>query len=72
MLCSVEAAAVEQNLLGLVRAGDAADADCLARLAGNADAPPWFVLAVSLRLWFTLLFANFAGAMAEGRGNAQA
>ncbi len=34
--------------------------------------PPAFVLAISLWLWFTLLFANFAEAMAEGRGKAQA
>jgi potassium-transporting ATPase ATP-binding subunit len=33
---------------------------------------PWFVLGVSLWLWFTVLFANFAEAMAEGRGKAQA
>ena len=33
---------------------------------------PGFVLAVSLWLWFTVLFANFAEAMAEGRGKAQA
>ncbi len=32
----------------------------------------WFVLQVSLWLWFTVLFANFAEAMAEGRGKAQA
>jgi len=31
-----------------------------------------FVLAVALWLWFTVLFANFAEAMAEGRGKAQA
>jgi K+-transporting ATPase ATPase B chain len=31
-----------------------------------------FVLGVSLWLWFTVLFANFAEAMAEGRGKAQA
>ena len=34
--------------------------------------PPWFILAVSAWLWFTVLFANFAEAMAEGRGKAQA
>ena len=33
---------------------------------------PAFVLAVALWLWFTVLFANFAEAMAEGRGKAQA
>jgi potassium-transporting ATPase ATP-binding subunit len=31
-----------------------------------------FVLQISLWLWFTVLFANFAEAMAEGRGRAQA
>ena len=31
-----------------------------------------FILAIALWLWFTLLFANFAEAMAEGRGKAQA
>jgi K+-transporting ATPase ATPase B chain len=41
-------------------------------LAGIGDVAPGFVLAVSLWLWFTVLFANFAEAMAEGRGRAQA
>jgi K+-transporting ATPase ATPase B chain len=36
------------------------------------DTSPGFILAVSLWLWFTVLFANFAEAMAEGRGKAQA
>ena len=31
-----------------------------------------FNLQIALWLWFTLLFANFAEAMAEGRGKAQA
>src|ERR1700689_1853402 len=31
-----------------------------------------FVLQIALWLWFTVLFANFAEAMAEGRGKAQA
>ncbi|MDF2690867.1 MAG: kdpB [Gammaproteobacteria bacterium] len=31
-----------------------------------------FVLAIALWLWFTVLFSNFAEAMAEGRGKAQA
>ncbi len=34
--------------------------------------PQWFILWVSLWLWFTVLFANFAEAIAEGRGKAQA
>src|SRR5207245_4753872 len=35
-------------------------------------APTWFTLAVSIWLWFTVVFANFAEAVAEGRGMAQA
>lgn len=34
--------------------------------------PAWFVGSVSIWLWFTVLFANFAEALAEGRGKAQA
>ncbi|MCB0181627.1 MAG: CRISPR-associated endonuclease Cas1 [Anaerolineae bacterium] len=34
--------------------------------------PVGFVAGVTLWLWFTLLFANFAEALAEGRGKAQA
>ena len=41
-------------------------------LFGKGEAPVWFILAISLWLWFTVLFANFAEAMAEGRGKAQA
>ncbi len=41
-------------------------------LAGRGEASAGFILAISLWLWFTLLFANFAEAMAEGRGKAQA
>ena len=39
---------------------------------GQGEAPTGFILAVALWLWFTVLFANFAEAMAEGRGKAQA
>ncbi len=39
---------------------------------GYGEAPSGFIIAVSLWLWFTVLFANFAEAMAEGRGKAQA
>ena len=38
----------------------------------SANEPIGFVLQVTLWLWFTVLFANFAEAMAEGRGKAQA
>jgi potassium-transporting ATPase ATP-binding subunit len=41
-------------------------------LFGHGEAPAGFILAISLWLWFTVLFANFAEAMAEGRGRAQA
>jgi potassium-transporting ATPase ATP-binding subunit len=41
-------------------------------LLGQGEAPAGFIGAVSLWLWFTVLFANFAEAMAEGRGKAQA
>jgi K+-transporting ATPase ATPase B chain len=39
---------------------------------GKGEAPGWFIFWVSVWLWFTVLFANFAEAMAEGRGKAQA
>ncbi len=41
-------------------------------LLGHGEAPPGFILAISLWLWFTVLFANFAEALAEGRSKAQA
>ena len=41
-------------------------------LFGIADAQPGFIIAVSVVLWLTVLFANFAEAIAEGRGKAQA
>jgi len=41
-------------------------------LNGQGDAPSGFILSISVWLWFTVLFANFSEAMAEGRGKAQA
>ena len=41
-------------------------------VVGKGEAPAWFIFSVSVWLWFTVLFANFAEAMAEGRGKAQA
>ena len=41
-------------------------------VAGRGEAPAGFILAVALWLWFTVLFANFAEAIAEGRSKAQA
>ncbi|WP_028449449.1 potassium-transporting ATPase subunit KdpB [Chitinibacter tainanensis] len=39
---------------------------------GQGDAPAGLIAAISLWLWFTVLFANFAEALAEGRSKAQA
>ncbi len=41
-------------------------------LAGMQEGSAGFTLAISLLLWFTVIFANFAEALAEGRGRAQA
>jgi len=41
-------------------------------LPGRGEAPASFIGAVALWLWFTVLFANFSEAVAEGRGKAQA
>ncbi len=41
-------------------------------LAGKGEAPAGFILGVTVWLWFTVLFANFAEAVAEGRSKAQA
>src|SRR5439155_2365777 len=44
----------------------------LQSVVGKGEAPASFIFWVSVWLWFTVLFANFAEAMAEGRGKAQA
>ena len=44
----------------------------LQALGGQGEAPAGFILAIALWLWFTVLFANFAEALAEGRSKAQA
>jgi K+-transporting ATPase ATPase B chain len=44
----------------------------LALFVKTGEEPSSFVLQVALWLWFTVLFANFAESMAEGRGKAQA
>jgi K+-transporting ATPase ATPase B chain len=41
-------------------------------LFGTGEAPSGFILAAAVWLWFTVLFANFAEALAEGRSKAQA
>ena len=44
----------------------------LSLTGGLSGEAPGFIFAISAWLWFTVLFANFAEAMAEGRGKAQA
>ncbi len=44
----------------------------ISALLGWIDEPASFVGAIAAWLWFTVLFANFAEALAEGRGKAQA
>ena len=44
----------------------------LQALQGQGEAPAGFIFAIALWLWFTVLFANFAEALAEGRSKAQA
>lgn len=41
-------------------------------LQGEGEAPASFIFAIALWLWVTLIFANFAESLAEGRGRAQA
>ncbi|WP_441302636.1 potassium-transporting ATPase subunit KdpB [Chitinimonas viridis] len=41
-------------------------------LGGEGEAGAGFILGIAAWLWFTVLFANFAEALAEGRGKAQA
>jgi K+-transporting ATPase ATPase B chain len=41
-------------------------------IGGHRATPLWFTGLVSFWLWFTVVFANFAEAVAEGRGKAQA
>ena len=39
---------------------------------GGGDDPAWFTFTVAIWLWLTVVFANLAEALAEGRGKAQA
>jgi potassium-transporting ATPase ATP-binding subunit len=60
VMCVVEVGSVLTSLLWLQA------------LLGQGEAPASFIGAVAIWLWFTVLFANFAEAVAEGRGKAQA
>ncbi|MBI1280519.1 MAG: potassium-transporting ATPase subunit KdpB [Anaerolineaceae bacterium] len=44
----------------------------LQAVVGQGEAPTGFIFTIAIWLWFTVIFANFAEAMAEGRGKAQA
>jgi K+-transporting ATPase ATPase B chain len=61
----VEVGAVLTSAIWVVQAfgGDA---------PGGGGDPAWFTFAVAIWLWLTVMFANFAEAIAEGRGKAQA
>jgi K+-transporting ATPase ATPase B chain len=64
---------VKNPVMFMVEAGSALTTLLwLQALAGHGEAPAGFIGAVSAWLWFTVLFANFAEALAEGRGKAQA
>src|SRR5438045_6814406 len=56
----------------VVEVGSVITTALLVREAINGHAGLKFNLQITLWLWFTVLFANFAEAMAEGRGKAQA
>jgi len=44
----------------------------LQALGGGGEAPAWFIGSIAVWLWVTVLFGNFAEALAEGRSRAQA
>jgi K+-transporting ATPase ATPase B chain len=44
----------------------------IACVAGGGGDPFWYTLTVAIWLWLTVFFGNFAEAIAEGRGRAQA
>ncbi len=45
---------------------------CGGESLGGGHQPAWFAFAVTVWLWLTVVFANLAEALAEGRGRAQA
>jgi potassium-transporting ATPase ATP-binding subunit len=64
----VEVGAVLATLIWIAQAFGA---DIESHPPGGGD-PAWFTFTVALWLWLTVLFGNFAEAIAEGRGKAQA
>ncbi|NOT09242.1 MAG: potassium-transporting ATPase subunit KdpB [Gemmatimonadales bacterium] len=63
---------VRNPVMFVVLLGSLATTVVLARQALGGGTGVGFTLQLTLWLWFTVLFANFAEAMAEGRGKAQA
>jgi K+-transporting ATPase ATPase B chain len=63
---------VRNPVMFVVLVGSALTTLVLVRDIAGGHAQVGFTLQIALWLWFTVLFANFAEAMAEGRGKAQA
>ncbi len=63
---------VRNPVMFVVLIGSALTTLALARDVAGGRAGIAFTLQIAIWLWFTVLFANFAEAMAEGRGKAQA
>jgi K+-transporting ATPase ATPase B chain len=63
---------VRNPVMFVVMVGSAFTTFVLARELVRGAPDVGFILQLALWLWFTVLFANFAEAMAEGRGKAQA
>jgi potassium-transporting ATPase ATP-binding subunit len=63
---------VRNPVMFVVLVGSALTTLVLVRDVGRGRSDVGFTLQIALWLWFTVLFANFAEAMAEGRGKAQA
>ena len=62
---------VRNPVMFVVEVG-AALRDRRCRVRRRARHPGWFTFAVAVWLWLTVVFGNFAEAIAEGRGKAQA
>src|SRR5580698_6535169 len=65
-------AVMKNPVMCVVEVGSVVSSIYLFSATGMDHGSFWFDLQVTLWLWFTVLFANFAEAMAEGRGKAQA
>ena len=61
----VEVGAVITTIAWLIRAFGGSS-------VGGGDEPAWFTFVVAVWLWLTVVFANLAEGLAEGRGRAQA